>query len=131
MKKKYIIPGTPIPWKRAGLNGKKFYDAQANDKNNVALFMLQQHAKSPLFDGPLELVATFYIHIPEAKRKLVKENDWQIEKGDFDNYCKFLADTMKDIILTDDKRICRAIIEKRYSKKPRTEFTIRELTNET
>ena len=125
--KKYIIDTIPIPWRRAGLNGKTFYDTQANEKVNIALSLAHQHGKLPLFDGPLEIIATFFITIPETKKKILKEGDWQTEKSDFDNYAKFLADTISGILITDDKRISRAVIEKRYSSHPRTEFTIRIL----
>jgi Holliday junction resolvase RusA-like endonuclease len=125
--KQYLLPIPPIAWKRVALNGKRFFDAQAMDKMKIAQYLAVQHGKEPLFDGPLEFTITFYFPIPASRRKKLQEDEWMIERPDYDNCAKFIADTIKNVIITDDKRICRAIEEKRYSKNPRTEFTIREL----
>ena len=53
-----------------------------------------------------------------------------IAKPDIDNLVKMIADTIqgKKRIIIDDSQICRLQAEKLYSKKPRTEVVIQEIT---
>ncbi len=122
----YKIPCTPIPWRRAGLSGKRFFDTQKEQKEAYALYLKQTHGSDPLFYNPLEISIIFYMPKPCKVSKLAMPV-YHTTKPDIDNLCKFLFDAMNEVIFTDDRIIARLIVEKKYTIDPRTEITIKEL----
>lgn len=124
--KKYIIPVAPIPWQRAKINGKHFFDGQQKDKVCFGLYLNQQHCGEPLFDKPMDMDITFFMALPKSiKDRTVSSHHFV--KPDLDNLLKFILDSFKDVIITDDKLICSLTAKKVYSKEPRTVFTLKEL----
>ncbi len=128
--KTYTIPLEPIVWKRAGTNFQRrtFYDRQKQDKVAIGLYLLNQHDKSPQFQGPLKWEMDVYFAIPQ-KNKTMKEDDWYWKVVDFDNLKKFMFDTITDTkIWVDDAQVCWiGDSKKRYSHNPRTIITITQL----
>lgn len=126
----YIIPTTPVAWKRAGVCGKKFYDQQISEKADYAVIIQYQHQTKPLFSGPLELIVTFHMPIAASinkKARLNIEGSWHRYTPDLDNCLKFLLDTCTGILFDDDAIIASVIAKKVYSCNPRTEFSISTL----
>lgn len=122
----YNIPCKPIAWKRAGVNGKRFYDTQKAEKEAYALFLKNYHGNEEPFSTPIEVVITFYLPKP-AKTPKANMPIYHATKPDIDNLCKFLFDAMNEVIFTDDRLVARLIVEKKYTIDPRTEITIKEL----
>lgn len=122
----YKIPCKPIAWKRAGINGKIFFDTQKSEKEAYALYLQNYHGNEEPFHTPIEVVITFYLP-KAAKTKKANMPVYHSSKPDIDNLCKFLFDAMNEVIFTDDRIIARLIVEKKYTIDPRTEITIKEL----
>lgn len=123
MKKTYVINIPPIAWKRAGKNGKKFYDQQSHEKIAFGLYLAQQHGDLPLFSVPLMVEMTFYIAPPKTVKK---RTPYVASYPDIDNLMKFVLDAAKDVMI-DDRLVCILQGTKLYDMNPRTEITITEL----
>lgn len=125
--KLYVINIPPIPWKRAQLNGKHFFDGQAKDKVIFGLSMNKQHAGEPPFNIPIEFMVNFFMPLPRTAFQ-GKDGKPCVGKCDLDNLVKFLLDTAVDVqIITNDNIVCVLKARKLYSKLPRVEFQITEL----
>ena len=123
--KHYTIPLKPIPWKRCGLSGTKFFDTQVSDKIAFGLYLNQQHGSEPMFSGPVALDVTFFM----SSQNKIKRTGPHYSTPDLDNLLKLLLDAIVNTktIMTDDRLISFITAKKIYDKNPRTEFTIREL----
>jgi len=121
--KSYIIPGTPIPLKRARVNFQKgrIYDDQNILKENIRFFLKQQHGDAPLFAGPLKVSFVFYF----KKNKIT--NFYHTYIPDLSNLIKMVEDIGTGILYEDDCLIAEISAVKCYSSSSRTEFTITEL----
>lgn len=124
--KSYIIKVKPIAWQRAARNGNRYFDAQAKDKLNFGLYLINQHGEEPLFDKAIHIDITFYMNIPKAKQDKLKSL-YHVGPVDLDNLTKFLLDAMKDVIIVDDRIVCSMTMKKVYDWLPRTEITITEV----
>lgn len=137
----YILEGNPVPLARARLAGpeRHVYDAQKMLKHRCGLVLLQQHGLEPMFTQPLHLDAVFYMEKPFKHRTKLTEkgkpNKQYKEDGaahssypDLDNLVKFLCDVCNGVILKNDKIIWSMNIRKEYDNRPRTEFTLTEVS---
>lgn len=125
--KTYVVNLNPQPWKRAGLNGKKFFDQQKQDKIAFGLYLLQQHNNEPLFSGAIEVNITFFMPIPPGKKKHIKPGTYHKTVPDNDNLEKFILDAAKNVCYTDDRIISVSTHKKIYDNNPRVEMTITSL----
>lgn len=124
---KYCIDLSPQAWKRAGLNGSKFYDKQIHEKLAFGLYLQQQHGNQPTFKKPLHVEATFFMNTPQ-KRLKDSVGKFDPNRPDLDNLLKFFLDAaVKANILKDDAIVCSVTMKKIYSLEPRTEIIIQEL----
>ena len=121
--KTYRIDISPISWQRAKLKGGKFFDNQVKQKMCFGLYVQKQHGNEPVFSKPISMDITFFMAQPYSKRKAY----YHASFPDLDNLCKFLLDSMKDVVISDDRIICSLSAKKIYSAEPRTEFTITEV----
>lgn len=126
--KEYIIEIAPIPWKRAGMREKVFYDKQSHEKLAFGLYLNKQHGCDPKFDSPLLVDLTFYMPIPKTVSRRSKYL-WHDHVPDIDNLSKFCLDAINDsgIIWKDDSQVSTLIARKIYDANPRTHLIIREL----
>lgn len=124
--KSYCINIKPIPWQRPMLNGYRFFDGQHKDKVCFGIHMQQQHGEAQLFNRPIHLDMTFYMETPKSISAR-KKGVFHTNRPDLDNLCKFILDAMKDVLISDDKIICKLSAQKIYGKEPRVEFTITEV----
>jgi Holliday junction resolvase RusA-like endonuclease len=120
----YCVNVPPIAWKRAARNGNRMYDDQARDKVNFGLYLHAQHGENPLFSKPIKVEIKFYMPIPKTVKQ---RRNYHACAPDLDNLIKFVNDTMKEIVITDDRIICSLFAEKVYDKNPRTELIITEV----
>jgi Holliday junction resolvase RusA-like endonuclease len=126
----YLVLGTPTPWKRARLCGKRFFDGQIEDKEMFRLEVGLQHGNEPLFSNKIELDVTFYMGIPEGharKKRYELAMHYHGKYPDLDNLCKYLLDSIQSVIITDDKLVCSIKASKIYDEIPRVEFKITEV----
>jgi Holliday junction resolvase RusA-like endonuclease len=125
--KSYIIELPPQPWKRPGLNGRRFFDQQEQDKLAFGLYLTKQHANEPPFSDPISFNMTFFFAFPKSFSK-TQRTYWAPNKCDIDNLAKFIFDTCVEAgIITDDHIICALLTKKVYAAKPRVELVITEL----
>ncbi|MGB6528493.1 MAG: RusA family crossover junction endodeoxyribonuclease [Candidatus Nitrosopolaris sp.] len=126
--KSYIIPVAPIPWARARLAGKRHFNAQSQERFAFGICLKTQHNSEPLFARPIALDITFFM--PESANHAKKNKDGMIyhsQRPDLDNLTKFLLDSLKGVLVTDDSIISRIVAKKVYDREPRTEFVIQEI----
>jgi len=126
---KYVIPGPPIPWKRAGHANGTFYDQQKHQKLGTSLYISNWHANRVPFEGPLELTIVFYFPMPKSWRNKTKEMKFTPHyiKPDCDNAIKYVTDVATAITYHDDCLISETHAYKTYDEVPRTEFTLSEI----
>jgi len=125
----YVIEGSPIPLARIRISKTSFriYDSQKELKLITQINLQNQHGDRRYYQGPLHVDATFYFKIPKTRVKNLHEDDWMVSKPDTDNLLKFLLDIGNHILWHDDATVVSISTRKRYSKDPRTEFTITEI----
>lgn len=132
----FVVEGDPIAKARARMRygaSKYAYNSQSHDQNSVKFLMMQEFRKvigkqldeESYFTGPCRMEIDYYIKI--VKSHNVPENSWHIYKPDIDNLDKWILDCANSILYKDDCIICSLSVNKRYSSKPRTEITIKEL----
>lgn len=121
--KSYIIPGDPVPWKRAGINwnAKRHYDEQIGLKNSLGFYLKKQHGNAPMFTGPLRMSFIFYFGRKKSKKF------YHTYIPDLSNLIKMVEDIGTGILYEDDCLIAEISAVKCYSTYSRTEFTITEL----
>jgi Holliday junction resolvase RusA-like endonuclease len=124
--KMYVVNLKPIPWQRPHLNEKTFFDNQKKEKVLFGIYLQQQHNDEPLFGKSISMDLTFFMPIPRSVKDRTK-NPYHANRPDLDNLCKFVLDSMKDVIITDDKIISILTAMKVYDNNPRTEILIKEV----
>jgi len=127
----YKIMGKPIPWARPRIrfgSVNKFFDSQKKEKEDAIIQLKLQHKNKPIFDGPLNLVITFYMQAPLSlsyKKKCMLYGMPHFKRPDLSNMIKYTEDLLQNAqMLTDDSRIISIKAKKIYAEHPRTEFTI-------
>ncbi len=83
-------------------------------------------------DGPVAMTVTFIMPRPRSIRwkKRPMPRCWHTKRPDADNMLKAVKDALNGIAYTDDSRVCKVEVTKRYAsgdEGPRTEITITEL----
>lgn len=125
MECKYVLSGDPIPLARARFSHtRRVYDPQKALKL-VAQVTLENQHEGPKFEGPLILDVTFFMHIPQYKRKKIKIGDPHYIKPDLDNLLKMVCDYANSILYRDDCIIMECHARKLYDDNPRTEFILK------
>ncbi len=102
------------------------YDTQTRDSVAFGLYLSQQHNEEPLFNKQIHIDATFYMPINKALKDR-KESYHHGDKPYLDNLYKFLVESMRNVVIPDERVICSLSLKKVYDKEPRTEFTITEV----
>lgn len=126
--KSYVVNMPPISQARARLAGKRFYNAQSQEKMAFGFILKNQHGNEPLFNKAIHVDITFFM--PQLKNwsaKTKQETVVHQSRPDLDNLEKFLLDAMHNVLITDDNIICSMSAKKVYDSNPRTEFIITEI----
>ena len=128
----YIVMNEPIAWRRAGanFNRRSLFDTQKPIKQVIASLLEEQHKGRPLYQGPLELIITFFMALPKAskiRQQKLLDDKWHYIKPDASNMLKLMEDICKSILYKDDCQIASLKIQKVYDPQPRTEFSLKEL----
>lgn len=125
----FTVYGEPVPKGRGRSkqlpNGRMINYTPKTTRIWEATIALQaaQHRPEQLLDGPLEVQAVFYLPKPKSapKRRM-----WPDTRPDADNLMKAVLDALHGIMYSNDSRICRMLVEKRFGD-PRIEISLREL----
>jgi len=122
----YEIPGNPVPLARPRFANNHVWDSQKPTKFSAGLFVARCHDNAPLFTGPISLTVVFYL--PKPKKLDISHFDtFHYSVPDLDNLLKLVGDVCNGIAYKDDAIIASIHAEKRYSRNPRTVFTLSEL----
>jgi Holliday junction resolvase RusA-like endonuclease len=122
----YTIPGDPSPLARARISGRRVYDAQADLKTYLKLFLTNQHKDRPFYTGPQHLHATFYMGMPKSAAKHIAGKPHKY-RPDLDNLLKMVCDISTGILYDDDCCIAMITCNKVYDYEARTEFYLEQL----
>lgn len=109
--------------------------ASAYDPHRKEKELFRRNVKANLqaanpFSCAISIEITFCLPIPKSytatKKNLARWNALpHTKKGDIDNYCKFLLDSLNGIAYEDDSQIVSLISKKVYSDMPGTKVSIR------
>jgi Holliday junction resolvase RusA-like endonuclease len=124
------IPIEPVPFARAGSKGKQRFtpEKQKNFMGQIRLFASQAMAGRPLFEGPLEMSATFVYEQPASWSKIKKASTkWKDSRSDVDNLAKCCMDAFNACVYHDDAQIASLFAQKLYGPYPEIIVTVREL----
>lgn len=124
--KSYVINVPPISWARAGRNAGRYFDTQALEKLSFGLHLANQHNEEPLFGCAIHIDITFFMPMHKSLKKREKTL-YHSAAPDIDNLCKFLLDSLKGVVIVDDRKISSLSAKKVYDKVPRTELVITEV----
>lgn len=70
-------------------------------------------------EGPVGYIVDFSFPLPHGMskaNKLAMDGTYHTARPDYDNVCKFLNDALNDFLWKDDRQICMALVEKRWTK---------------
>lgn len=111
----FVIPGTPVPWARAGMHGRVRFTPipQANAIKDIQWLCKAAMRGAKPFEGPvaMEVVAS-WVAPPSWSNKKRAETLWYSSRPDIDNVVKIVADALKGVAYLDDAQIVRLMIEK-------------------
>lgn len=115
--------GDPTPLGKIRDDSRSMYDKGHKDKIAYTLTLSALHHDRPLLQGPLHLDIHFYMPIPGTKK-----NEYKIDTPCFTypkltELIQYVERCATGTICHDDCNITSFTATKRYSNKPRTEFT--------
>ncbi len=124
----YVIPGNPVPWKRAGHANGTFYDQQKHAKLGTGIYIHNQH-QGVLYSGPLLLDITFFFPMPISLKKKwdTMRHKHNYYRPDLSNLIKYIEDVCTGLLYEDDCLITEIRAKKIYDDIGRTEFTLTEI----
>lgn len=121
----YTLIGKPIPLARPRFANGHVFDSQTKEKIIMGLQLNSHHKGRPLFAGLLRLDVIYFMPTPRAKKHL--EGRYHGVRADLDNLIKMTLDTANGLLFHDDAQIAIINACKKYSREPRTEFTLTEI----
>jgi len=129
----FIVPGGPVPFARAGSNGKRRF----TPPKQAGFMTLVKHCASlaigtrPLLDGPLELSVVAQYQWPKsmsAKKRAFPGAEWKSSVPDWDNLGKIISDSLNGIVWTDDARVAAGHVWKKYGDRSEVRIRVRVLS---
>lgn len=127
----YQLNGEPVPSQRArhSKTSHHVYNPQRALQYILSSQLMEQHAGLPLFEGPLEVLITWYMKMPKMgeKKRLSTIGTYHYIKPDVDNLERLLLNACNGVLFKDDCQVSRIVKEKIYSTEPKTVFIITEL----
>jgi Holliday junction resolvase RusA-like endonuclease len=94
-------------------------------------FHARNHHKGDPLTGPVELNLTFYMPMPKdwsEKKRQRMEGQLHTKRPDRDNLEKGVCDSFNKIVWKDDGQVCTGTTIKRYSRDPRIEVEVKEVS---
>ncbi len=136
MKVKFTVLGEPMVKKRPRASMRNGHAVVYTPKDtvnyeNLVRYTYQSDVNKRL-TGAIEMSVKAYFPIPKSisKKKheiMSKEQEPYLKhRGDIDNICKLLMDSINGIAFDDDRQIYKLTGEKYYSDNPRVEIELKE-----
>ena len=116
--KEYLIPLTPVIWKKAAKRRDDFSH----------LYLARSHGDALPFKTPVEIEVTFYM--PWVRERGIRKNGtWHAAPPNVDGLLRFLFNCIKQAenVLCDERLVSSLKIKKVQDAEPRTHMIIREL----
>jgi len=86
---------------------------------------------SAILDTPVAVRISAFYYVPiswtKAKRKQALQGEIVPGSNDIDNVAKSVLDGMQNIVITNDRNVCKLTIEKRFDWHPRVEVHVYEV----
>jgi Holliday junction resolvase RusA-like endonuclease len=126
----FVVPGEPVPFARAGANGKARFTPrkQADFMAAIRLYAQQAMGETAPIDGPVELCLRAEYLVPASWPKKKKDAaKWKASKPDADNLAKIFKDAMNTIVWKDDAQVASLTVQKTYGLFARVTVTVAEL----
>lgn len=130
-----IISGAPVAKGRPKFARQgNFIRAYTPDKTRryeelVSSLARKLMTNKPPFEGPIKVLATAYMPIPQMSIKKTADAIagyiLPSKKPDIDNLAKAALDACNGIIWHDDAQICSLLVKKRYALEPRLEIQVK------
>jgi Holliday junction resolvase RusA-like endonuclease len=125
------IEGRPVPWQRPRARGKRFFDAQIEEKNDIRR-AIKEVFEGPILRGPLCLTTEFYFKVP---KNISKKNRFEMLSGkipftkrpDLSNLVKIIEDAANGFLWEDDSQIARLRAEKLYGTEEKTIIAVSQI----
>ena len=119
----FPVPGTAVPWARAGAVGKRRFTPA---KQTNFMGVLQVHAREAMagrapIEGPVELQVMAAYAWPSSwskKRRADPLEAWKVSRPDADNLSKLVADALNGLAFVDDAQVVSLHVWKRYETIP-------------
>jgi Holliday junction resolvase RusA-like endonuclease len=130
---RFFIPGSIVPWARAGRKGGFSYTPkeQKNFGAELRQFAYVAMNGAPLLECPvwLRVVATYpWPRNTVKKRQTAADGAWKATRPDIDNACiKLVADCLNGIVWRDDAQIAAVTAFKLLGLTPGLDVTITPL----
>jgi len=123
----FFVPGKPLPWKRAGRDGRTgrtFTPAKVTSRKADVHIIGRAAMKAVGFkmcpkDEPVALSVCAYFKVPpgisakERERRLV--TSYHVQVPDADNITKLIKDALNAVVWADDSQVQIRLSEKRWS----------------
>lgn len=121
------IPGTPVPWARAGKQGKRHYTKAPQAAHMATIQDSWVAAGRPKLRGPVVISAQFWLPRPRSHYG-VGHNSGRLRpsapllptaKPDLSNLIKIVEDALNSLLWVDDAHIvCISGLHKHYAEQP-------------
>lgn len=129
---RFSVPGAPVAKARPRFtkNGHAYTpDKTRSYEAIVRLCAIKAMKGKKLLTGAISLSVTAFFPIPKYFTKTVRAKAlsgelWHQKKPDWDNVGKIVSDALNGVVFSDDAKVSRAIVEKRYSEFPRVEVLV-------
>lgn len=128
----FEIPGKPIPWKRARIYGKRFYDEQSKQKSDIRNHLKNACKSHLMVTGGLKITIEYRMPMPKSwsnTKRLNTLGEPHISAPDLSNLIKFVEDTLNEVMWKDDRLIYEIHARKFYGEEGSTRFIIEEYQN--
>lgn len=129
---RFTVPGTIVPWARAGGRGHLRFTPAPQRSFMGAIRSLASEAMDgrPLIDGPCEMKILAVWPWPKSLspgRRARPGAERKATTPDADNVSKIVKDSLNAIVFTDDARISDLHVFKRYGTTPGLTVEVRAL----
>ena len=129
---RFSVPGAPVAKARPRFtkNGHAYTpDKTRSYEAIVKLCAMKAMKGKKLLTGAISLSVTAFFPIPKYFTKAIRDKAmsgglWHQKKPDWDNVGKIVSDALNGVVFSDDAKVSRAIVEKRYSEFPRVEVSV-------
>ncbi len=131
----FVVPGTPVPWARARLNGAKhFKSAKVREYQKAVAYAAKTAFRGHLYafmrGESLVVFVEAVLPVPPSWSKQKREDALRglkrpTGRPDVDNYAKIVLDALNGIAWKDDSQVWQLTATKRYGPNPHLTVTVR------